>query len=131
MLPVPEPETMTDVGTVVSMVATGTEDSGATVLTADGVDCSFPPAAEDDADAWVGASPAAVLVGAGLSVEVSEDLSVAVFVGVASVADAELSTGATEVAGGVDPETATPHAPSGLSPGNASIVPRIVSSIGL
>lgn len=53
MLDPPEPTfgTVTGVVTTAGTVATGEDDSGATVLTTAGVDASLPPAAEDSTGA--------------------------------------------------------------------------------
>jgi hypothetical protein len=122
--PGPPAGTVTGVGTTVGTVATGEEDStAATVLTTAGVDASFPPAAEDA----TGEATEELSVGRPAALEVA---GVEPSTGVDEVAGVELPTGAADDAGVVDPAGATPHWPRGLLPGNASKVPRIVSSMG-
>lgn len=125
MLDPPDPPTgtVTGVGTTVGTVAIGEDSTGAIVLTTAGLDASLPPATEDATEAAVEdpltGTPAA-----------SEVAGVEPSTAAAEVAGVELSTGAADDAGVVDSVTATPHAPRGLLPGNASNVPRMVSSIG-
>lgn len=125
MLDPPDPPagTATDVGTTVGTVATGEEDSPVPAVLTTGVDASFPPAAED------ATREAAEEVSVGIPAAL-EALGVELSTGVDEVAGVELPTGAAEDAGVVDPAGATPHCPRGLLPGNASNVPRIVSSMG-
>jgi hypothetical protein len=122
--PDPPLGTVIGVATTVGTVATGVEDSaGATVLATVGVDTSLAPAAKDSTDA-------AEEPFTGAAAEVAGAAGVELLDGAAEVAGVKLSTAAADDAEVDPPVGAAPHEPRGLFPGNASMVPRIVSLIG-